>query len=180
MSDEFPDLAALQAGEESAWNSAFSFLWPLAVNAARHPTVGLTPSEAEDAALLVTITHRRAVSLARRKSAVKRPQALAFSGGANSSENMGEIADDPNSHLTEVELREMILLLHQALKCLDDESRLLLLGKIVFGYSYEELSAKHGLPLGTVCSKVARSLRKVQQTLDESPNLMKEMRQFLR
>src|SRR5205085_287836 len=77
-----------------AWNKAFSHLWTIALNAARHPAACLVPWEAEDVAseavlelianiesvtspghakaLTATIAYRRAIEFARRKSAAKR------------------------------------------------------------------------------------------------------------
>src|SRR5271163_2160320 len=87
-------LAALQRGEEEAWDEAFRRLYPAAFAAARHPLAALTPSEAEDVAiealtlllpkvkgvaefdelrlLVVTIASRKAISEKRRQLADKR------------------------------------------------------------------------------------------------------------
>src|SRR4051812_45405908 len=89
-----PQLALLQAGDETAWTISFRELWPVALKAARHPAAGLTTGEAEEVAnealaqlvsaaqqvatveqlkaLAATIAHRRAISVARAKSASKR------------------------------------------------------------------------------------------------------------
>ena len=74
----------------------------------------------------------------------------------------------------------MVLLLQQALSELDAETHALLEEKHVLGATYEELSAKHGIPLGTACAKVARGLRKVRLRLENFPALAKELRAFLR
>src|SRR5207244_8292754 len=85
---------ALKVGDEQAWSRTFHDLWQLALRAAQHPELFLMLEEAQDAAsealvqvveqiehvqtydqvkaLAVTIAYRRAVSLARRKSAAKR------------------------------------------------------------------------------------------------------------
>ena len=44
-------LAALQRGDQDAWDEAFRRLYPAAFAAARHPLASLTPSEAEDIAI---------------------------------------------------------------------------------------------------------------------------------
>src|SRR3989442_15865267 len=94
MSANLGHLDALKIGDEKAWSRAFHDLWPLALRAAQRPELYLTLEEAQDAAsealvqlveqiervqtyeevkaLAVTIAYRRAVSLARRKSAAKR------------------------------------------------------------------------------------------------------------
>ena len=51
----------------------------------------------------------------------------------------------------------MALLLQQALSELDGETRTLLEEKLVSGATYQELSARHGIPLGhSLCESRAR------------------------
>ena len=47
---DFPDLSALQAGDIDAWNVAWPWFWPIALQAARHSKAGLLPWQAEDVA----------------------------------------------------------------------------------------------------------------------------------
>lgn len=198
-----PSLRALRHGDEAAWTEAFQLLWPIAVCASRHPSACLTASEVEEAAsealaqlvsqvsqvgnfeqlkaLTATIAFRKAISMARKKSASKR------GAGALSLEDdshFGELWLEPSSTaanpLWDVEIAEMVLLLQQALSELDTETHTLLEEKHVLGATYEELSAKHGIPLGTACAKVARGLRKVRLRLENFPALSKELRAFLR
>ena len=191
MSKDFPDLSALKAGDCAAWREAFCHLWPMALRAAQHPEARLATWEAEDVAsdaieelisrfdavtsvdhakaLVFSIARGRAISLARRKSAAKRRR-----------------PDDPDcgetstTELSDIERIEMAVLLRQALDVLDSETQLLLMEKVVHNFTYEEISARRGLPLGTVCTKVARGLKKVRVELKESPLLMKELREYLR
>src|SRR5271163_4503853 len=87
-------LAALQRGDNEAWDEAFQRLYPSAFAAARHPLASLTPVEAEDVAiealtlllpkvkqvaefdelrlLVITIASRKAISEKRRQLADKR------------------------------------------------------------------------------------------------------------
>jgi RNA polymerase sigma-70 factor, ECF subfamily len=195
MSD-FPDLTALKAGERAAWDEAFRRLWPMALRAAQHPEARLVAWEAEDVAneailelisqidavasademkaLVITIAFRRAISLARRKSAAKRrlPD--------NGEPNHDDPASSPMSDLTDMEKREMVVLLGQALEAVDRDTRLLLKEKIELDLTYHEISARHGIPLGTVCTKVARGLKKIRAQLQQSPALMKELGEYLR
>ena len=193
-------LDLLREGDEQAWTDAFQQLWPIILKAAGHPSSALTPSEAEEVAndalallvlrvelvstmdqlkaLAVTIARRRAISVARAKSAAKRglvPGAHDASREQDSSDEMS--VDTP---LREVELAEMTLLLKEALDCLDPEIQRLLRGKISEELSYQELSLRYEMPLGTVCTKVARGLRRVRKKLESSPNLLKELRGYLR
>ena len=197
------DIPALQAGDEAAWTAAFRHLWKVALGAARHPSACLTDSESEEAAsealaqlvsqitlvrtveelkaLTATIAFRRAISLARRKSAVKRGTAsLSLNDVVFHDETLLAPHSPVGNGLSDVEAAEMALLLQQALSELDAETRRLLEEKLVSGATYEELSARHGIPLGTACAKVARGLKKVRQRLENSPVLAKELRAFLR
>ena len=193
---------ALKLGDEQAWSLAFHDLWPLALRAAQHPELVLTLEEAQDAAsealvqlveqiervqtyeevkaLAVTIAYRRAVSLARRKSAAKRQPKTPSGDLAEQDCDAREVPDSMSSRLTDQEIRELVVLLKEALAALDEETRTLLKEKIGHGMSYEELSRKHQMPVGTLCAKVARGLRKVRQALQGLPVLVKELEEFLR
>jgi RNA polymerase sigma-70 factor (ECF subfamily) len=196
MAAEFPHLSALRAGDVVAWNAAFSHLWPVAVRAAYHPEACLVPWEREEVAseaileliehfdtvksaeeakaLLATIAYRRAISFARKKFAAKRtrPEEDDLKAAA-------EAASNPNQ-LCEIERAELICLLGRALNVLEPETRQLLMEKIEQASTYQEISVRHGLPLGTVCTKVARGLKKVCEQLQGNPWLMKELRGYLR
>jgi len=202
MTGNLGNIDALKLGDEHAWSLAFQDLWPLALRAAQHPELVLTLEAAQDAAsealvqvvdqiehvqnyeevkaLAVTIAYRRAVSLARRKSAAKRQSKTPTGDRVEQVYDAREIPDSVSSRLTDQELRELVVLLKQALAALDEETRTLLKDKIGHGLSYEELSRKHQMPVGTLCAKVARGLRKVRQALRGLPALVKELEEFLR
>jgi RNA polymerase sigma factor (sigma-70 family) len=203
MTSNHIDIDALKNGDEAAWTCAFHQLWPLALRVAQHPELVLSLEEAEDAAsealaqvvsliekvatfeetkaLAVTIAYRRAVSAARRKSAAKRQPKTAtpdvVSDRSSEDAALSGVFDPP---LTNQELRELAVLLRHVLAGLDEETRMLLREKVGQGLSYEELSKKHDMPLGTACAKVARGLKKLRRILQESPGIMKEMKAFLR
>ena len=202
MSDNPGHFDALKTGDEQAWTRAFHDLWPLVLRAAQHPELCLTLEEAQDAAsealvqmveqierirfydelkaLAVTIAYRRAVSLARRKSAAKRQPPMPSRDLARQDCDAKENSDSMSSGLTNQELLELVGLLKEALAALDEETRMLLKEKIGQGFSYEELSRKHQMPVGTLCAKVARGLRKVRHALQSLPALVKELEAFLR
>ena len=202
MTGNLGHIDALKLGDEQAWSMAFRDLWPLALRAAQHPELVLTLEEAQDAAsealaqlvdqiervqtyeqikaLAVTIAYRRAVSLARRKSAAKRQPKIPSGNLAAQECDTREIPDSMSSRLTDQEIRELVVLLKEALAALDEETRTLLKEKIGHGLSYEELSRKHQMPVGTLCAKVARGLRKVRHALQGLPALVKELEEFLR
>ncbi len=202
MSANHGHIDALKIGDEQAWTRAFHDLWPLALRAARHPELFLTLEEAQDAAsealvqvveqiehvqiydqvkaLAVTIAYLRSVSLARRKSAAKRQPKVPARDLAEKDCDSREVPDCMSSRLTDLEIGELVLLLQEALAALDEETRMLLKEKIARGLSYEELSRKHQMPVGTLCAKVARGLRKVRHALKGLPALVKELEAFLR
>jgi RNA polymerase sigma-70 factor (ECF subfamily) len=191
---EFADLDVLKSGDIAEWNAAFRHLWPMALHAAQHPSACLVSWEAEDVAseaimelihqidrvatldqakaLLVTIAYRRAISLARRKSAAKR---VTPTVELKDADRVPEFRQRP-----ELELREMILLYREALDDIEPVTRRILMEKIELELTHEEISARHGLPLGTVCTKIARGLKKLRSRLEERPRLMEELREYLR
>ena len=202
MSAKPGHIDALKIGDEQAWSLAFHDLWPLALRAAQHPELVLTLEEAQDAAsealvqvveqiervqlyeevkaLAVTIAYRRAVSLARRKSAAKRQPKIPALDVQEQDCDTRETSDSMSSRLSDQEIRELVVLLKEALAALDEETRTLLKEKIGHGLTYEELSRKHQMPMGTLCAKVARGLRKVRHALQGLPALVKELEEFLR
>ena len=195
-------LTALKERDEDAWTIAFRNLWPVALRAGMHPELRLTPAEAEEvasealaslvsrienidtfeelAALAATIAYRRAVSVSRWKFAAKRQPAAGEQGGVDTTHDDTAAPERFYDQLSDIELRDLTLLLRDSLSEVDEDTHLLIHEKIVMGSSYEELSAKHKMPLGTVCAKVARGLRKIRQRLEQTPKLMKELREHLR
>jgi RNA polymerase sigma factor (sigma-70 family) len=194
-SQDTPDLSALKAGDCTAWEMAFELFWPMALRAAQHPKACLVPWEAEDVAsdaiielieqiesvttlnhakaLVVMISSRRAIELARKKSAKKRrlPDADTFSLDAQ---------PDFGSNLSDQDRREIILLLRGALDMLEPETRSLLMQKVSLGWTYQELSVEHRLPQGTVCTKFFKALKKIRAQLQEFTAVLKELKKFLR
>jgi RNA polymerase sigma factor (sigma-70 family) len=197
------NLSLLRAGDQQAWTEAFRQLWPVVLRTAGHPAACLTVGEAEEVAsealaqlvprvnqvasgealkaLAATIAHRRAISLARAKSAAKRgPASLSLSQCPDEGGFRHDGCVPANDGLTDLELSEMALLLARALDGLDAGARALLEEKIGEGRSYQELSAKYRIPIGTLCPKVSRSLGHIRKQLENSPQLMKELMAFLR
>jgi DNA-directed RNA polymerase specialized sigma24 family protein len=76
--------------------------------------------------------------------------------------------------------RDMLVLLDRAMSSLDPLTEQLVLEKYAAGYSYKEMSARHGIPLGTLCPKVMRALQEIRARIEASPDLMKELRVLLR
>jgi RNA polymerase sigma-70 factor, ECF subfamily len=196
MTTELPDLSLLRGCDDAAWKQAWRCLWPMALRAANHPEACLATWEAEDVAneaivevigqidsissldevkaLVITIAFRRAIDLSRRKFSRKRRAPEELEQEANGS------VSSPLREISEVEFRELTLLVRRALDVLEPQSRMLLLEKMGDDLTYQEISDRHGIPIGTVCSKIYRSLKLVQASLKEAPLLLKELRQYLR
>lgn len=62
------------------------------------------------------------------------------------------------------------IVVRDALATLDPAERALLLEAFYQGYSHAELAERHGLPLGTVKSRLRRALSKLRDLLEESPS----------
>ena len=197
-------LEALKRGSETAWDEAFKRLYPCAYTAALHPSATLTPSEAEDVAietlselvskvgsvkifdelkaLAVTMSSRRAFSEARRKYAAKR--------GGNQTSSLEQITEESGGafepsvpcldSLNSTDLIELSRLLQEALVRLDDPTRDMIHDFLLHGMPYKDLAAKYKIAIGTVGVNLSRGLRRVRDQLEEFPQLMKELRLFLR
>jgi RNA polymerase sigma factor (sigma-70 family) len=202
MADDSLNLRALKVGDDAAWAEAFRLLWPVVWHAARHPEARLTIEDAEEAAmdalsqlvqqidevqtieqlkaLACMMAYRRAISRARRNSAIKRGPAPLSLEGMDDFHLPVEPSFGTGTPATALELSERVILLRRALNGLDPESRMLLEQKIGSGVSYQELGLQHSMPIGTVCAKVSRGLRKLRRIMEKSPALMKELKGFLR
>ena len=197
-------LAALQHGEEEAWDEAFRRLYPAAFAAARHPLASLTPSEAEDIAiealtlllpkvksvaafdelrlLVITIASRKAISEKRRQLADKR--------GGGDLTSLDALQDDETirfepaeqiiSHLGGADLRELSRLLDAALSALEPKQAGLVRDFLMHHLPYKELAAKYKMPIGSVGVSLARSLEKIRSRLQAMPKLSKELSAYLR
>ena len=197
-------LAALQRGDDEAWDEAFRRLYPAAFAAARHPLASLTPSEAEDIAiealtlllpkvkqvaefdelrlLVVTIASRKAISEKRRQLAAKRGGGDLTSLDAMQDDETirFEAAEQLISHLNGTDLRELSRLLDAALSGLEPRHADLLRDFLVHHLSYKELAEKYRMPIGSVGVSLARSLDKIRAQLQTVPKLWKELAAYLR
>src|SRR5271163_704144 len=186
-------LAALQRGDNEAWDEAFRRLYPAAFAAARHPLAALTPSEAEDIAiealtlllpkvkrvaafdelrlLVITIASRKAISEKRRQLADKR--------GGGDLTSLDALQDDEAirfepaerllTHLNGTDLRELSLLLDTALSGLEPHQADLVRDFLMHHLPYKELSEKYRMPVGSVGVSLSRSLDKIRAHLQTNP-----------
>ena len=197
-------LAALQRGDETAWDEAFRRLYPAAFAAARHPLAALTPSEAEDIAiealtlllpkvkqvaeldelrlLVITIASRKAISEKRRQLANKRGGGDLTSLDAMQDDETirFEPAEQLLTHLNSTDLRELSQLLDAALSGLEPRQADLLRDFLMHHLSYRELSEKYRMPVGSIGVSLARSLDKIRAQLRTMPKLWKDLAAYLR
>jgi len=197
-------LAALQRGDEAAWDEAFRRLYPAAFAAARHPLAALTPSEAEDIAiealtlllpkvkqvaeldelrlLVITIASRKAISEKRRQLANKRGGGDLTSLDAMQDDETirFEPAEQLLTHLNSTDLRELSQLLDAALSGLEPRQADLLRDFLMHHLSYRELSEKYRMPVGSIGVSLARSLDKIRAQLRTMPKLWKDLAAYLR
>lgn len=196
-------LKALQAGSEPAWDDAFRRLYPCVLAAAQHPLAGLTHAEAEDVAmealtqivakigemrtwndlraLAVTIAARRAISEKRKLTADKRGsgQTESLDSLHEKTEGVFEPADFV-ANLQPGELRELAMLLGEAMRELDPPAPEIIRAFVVDGVSYKELATRHHLPIGTIGVLLARGLKKIRLRIEKNPVLLKEIMAHLR
>jgi RNA polymerase sigma factor (sigma-70 family) len=197
-------LAALQRGDDDAWDEAFRRLYPAAFAAARHPLASLTPSEAEDIAiealtlllpkvdkvaefdelrlLVITIASRKAISEKRRQLADKRGGGDLTSLDAMQDDETirFEPAEQLLTHLNGSDLRDLSKLLDAALSGLEPRQADLLRDFLMHHLPYKELAAKYRMPIGSVGVSLARSLDKIRAHLQAMPKLWKELAAYLR
>ncbi len=204
MASEMELLQALRKGSEAVWEEAFQLLYPCVFAAARHPLAGLTPSEAEDVAietltelitkvqtvadweglrcLAVTMSARRAISEKRKATAQKRGggQVASIEQLQEESEGAFEPAERLAENLQPRDLKELSVLLREAMEPLEPLTRRLVYDYLVEGIPYKELAEKHEIPIGSVGVHLSRGLRKIRQGIEQKPRLLKEIRNFLR
>lgn len=201
MQDALPNLALLQAGDDAAWDEAFERLNPVAWAAAKRFLN--SPEDIEDAAtdalaelpraigqfkelrelapFVFRVARNKAIDLARRKNALIRSEKLTVRWEDLPVPEQEQCAAGPAlmDQLAPAEIAELLTLLHESMNSLSEDCRILLWEKFE-GFTFQQLSDRHGLPLGTVAAKIARSLEKIRERLRASPKLLQALRDFLR
>lgn len=204
---KIPELAALKANDQDAWNDAYDWLWPVLLGAS-HARLGIMfPAEVEEVAvesfeeiyekranlssveevpdLAQDIADKRAISRWRKLMAKKRGSGKVVSLDAISQIGEGEdkarpvpAADTP--HLDELDvkdLRKILITLQQELKA---EFKQALNDLYIERLSYEEISQKRGWPVGSVGVYVSRGLKAMREQRKKYPRLVEEAMMFFR
>ena len=181
-----PDLRALQAGDEAAWDEAFDWLWPTVFAVAQMKVQTFLPAEAEDLAiealeelvdkvravksveelkpLAASISHHRAVSLLRERFAQKR--------SVGKTESL-DVAPDEAGHINspaseispfaELEQKELAERLRRSLSELKPPQGEILSDFFLRGLRYEEISKKRGVAIGSVGVYLKRGLEAIRR-----------------
>lgn len=201
MSDT-PDLSLLRSGDADAWDAAFRWLWPVVFAVAQTRLGTVLPADVEDVAiesleemveaarmvkrveelksLAASVAHNRAVSRLREHFAQKRGGGLAESLEARQEqEGAPELAGE-DSALADVDRQDLARLLMELQAELKPEQRAMLGDFFLHGLSYEQLSAKHGIAMGTVGVYLKRALEALRGVGARQPRLLKELEAFLR
>lgn len=188
-----PDLRALQAGDEAAWDAAFDWLWPTVFAVAQLKLQPFLPDDAEDLAIVAleelvdkvsavksveelkplaaSISHHRAVSLLRERFAQKR--------GAGKTESLDAPVDeagranDPaseSSPFADLEQKELAERLRQSLAELKPPQGEILSDFFLFGLRYEEIAEKRGIAIGSVGVFLKRGLEAMRRIWSRDKN----------
>ena len=181
-----PDLRALQTGDASAWDEAFSWLWPTVFAVAKLKLQPYFPNEVEDVAiesieqlvekvrgmksveelkpLAASIAHHRAVSLLRERFAKKRGEGKTDSLDAQPDEgvNHHELASS-DSPLAELEQMELAQRLGKSLAELKPPMGEILSDFFLHGLRYEEIARRRGVAVGSVGVYLKRGLEAMRR-----------------
>lgn len=200
-----PELAALIAGDEEAWEEAFAALWPVALATAHARLEATCPTEIEEVAIeaLETLVEkvkaggarhaddlpRLAKTIADRQAISKWRELTAQKRGAGKTDSLNAPLYDgepppeppaPTPGLTTLDLAELHRLLDALQEDLNPDHKTALHDFFLDGLSYEEISRKRGWPVGTVGVYIQRGLAAIRAQREKNPGLLKEAAAFLR
>lgn len=202
-----PDLKTLQRWDPvtcpNAWDDAFDWLWPTAYAVVKLKIGRYYPEDVEDVAiqalealvekvstlkaieelkrLTAGIAHNLAVSLLRERFAQKRGSGKIDSLDTNDDEiNRHLQVASLGSPLDELHEKDLAKLLTESQEDLKPEIRDVLDDFFISKLTYEGISQKRGIPIGTVGVKLKRGLEAIRQWGVRHPGLMKELEAFAR
>ena len=188
-----PDLRALQQGEETAWDTAFGWLWPTVFAAVQLKLQPFLPDEIEDVAiesmeqlgnkvrsvksveelkpLAASIAHNRAVSLLRKRFTITRGAGKTESFDALADDEKGKhepvLEDSPLDSLTE---KELAARLAKSLAELKPPQGEILSDFFLHGLNYKEIAHKRGVAIGSVGVYLTRGLETMRRIWKRDKN----------
>ncbi|MFA5033917.1 MAG: sigma-70 family RNA polymerase sigma factor [bacterium] len=198
-----PSFKALQQGDPHAWDDAFDWLWPTAFAVVNLKLARFCPEDVEDVAiqaletlvekvatlksvdelkpLTARIAHNLAVSRLRKKYADKHGGGKIDSLNAMESKEVNRsLPSSPGSPLDELHENDLTKLLTESQEDLKHEIRDVLNDFFISKLTYDGISQKRGIPIGTVGVMLKRGLEAIRQWGKRHPGLMKELEAFAR
>jgi len=188
-----PELSALKTGDASAWDDAFSWLWPTVFTVAKLKLQPYLPNEVEDVAiesieqlvakmpgvksveelkpLVASIAHHRAVSLLRERFAKKRGEGK--TGSLDAQPDEGANPHEPalsDSPLADLEQKELAQRLSKSLAELKKPMGDILSDFFLNGLRYEEIAKKRGVAVGSVGVYLKRGLEAMRRIWGQEEN----------
>jgi RNA polymerase sigma factor (sigma-70 family) len=180
-----PDLGALKAGDATAWDEAFGWLWPTVFAVAKLKLQPYLPNEVEDVAiesieqlvekvpgirsveelkpLAASIAHNRAVSKLRERFATKRGEGKTESLDAQPAEEANPHEPLSDSPLADLEQNELAQRLSKSLAELKPPMGEILSDFFLHGLRYEEIANKRGVAVGSVGVYLKRGLEAMRR-----------------
>ena len=193
----------MQQGDAHAWDDAFDWLWPTAFAVVKLKIGRYQPEDVEDVAikaleeivekvsalksvdelkpLTASIAHNLAVSLLRKKFAEVHGGGKVDSLNAMESQEVNRsLPRAPGSPLDELYQTDLAKLLTEVQEDLKPDIRDVLNDFFISNLTYDGISQKRGIPMGTVGVKLKRGLETIRQWGMRHPGLMKELEAFAR
>ena len=197
-----PDLAALRDRDKDAWEVAFRWLWPTALDAVQKKLAWARPQDVEDVALdavemlvekvkdvknvlelkplLTAISYCRAIDRLRWHYGPGGGPQTQSSDAAESDANKQIAEASGNSPAEELEHKELGDLIRRLQVHLKPQSREIMNDFFITELSYIKIAEKHGIPVVSVGVSLKRGLDKLRKLLTKRPALLKETRDALR
>lgn len=197
-----PDLNALRSHDDTAWDLAHRWLFPMACATAASKLHGSLAEQVEDTAaealadlwgkihtvdsveslprLIVAITHCRVMDLIRRHTSQKRGSGKVESMDAGQEDGGSQFEpSDPTDPLASLGYQELAELLGKAMDNLTPRLKALLFDSLLKGVKTPELASKYGLSEGSIHKTVGRGIDQLVEELGKVPRLKQELREVL-
>lgn len=199
--EEFPPefIAHLKQHQPLAWRQAFGVLYPIAWQGAGHARWRLSAEDREEVAAEALVEVARQISalhtwgeltalafvIARRRSISRLRALLAQKRGAStdanvSLEEIGDLELATEGWPQAGGLADLAEALAKLIAGLGEPTATMVREYLHEGASYEELSRRHGKPVGTVGVVIFRAVQQLRREIGRTPKFMKELQLYLR
>ena len=191
---QLPNLKALQAGDETEWDIAFGWLWPVAFTVASNKIQQYLPEDVEDVAiealeklvekvrdlksseelrpLIASIAHHCSVDRLRRHFANKRGsgQTQSLDSKQQDGGDTMDVAARDASPLDTLEHKELATILRRLLVELNPPQGDILADFFLHELTYAEIANKHQVAIGSVGVYLKRGLEAMRLILARRQN----------